>query len=81
MLTVHNITAGMMISMKTLVVPLVLWASFLIAPYKAATMEEMLFESFLANYSRSYRNDPDWTSARFDIFQVRSMYIAYILMA
>ena len=34
------------------------------------SVEEVLFESFLANHSRSYRNDPVIKSERFKVFQV-----------
>lgn len=32
--------------------------------------DQLLFESFVANYSRGYRNEPDTWISRFRIFQV-----------
>ena len=47
-----------------------LLAVLLVSQCSGAAVEEVLFESFLANYSRSYRNDPEELSARFRVFQV-----------
>lgn len=57
------------LKMKALVA-LYLWVVLLVSGSWEATLEEELFESFLANYSRSYGKDPETYSAKFKVFQV-----------
>ena len=49
---------------------LVLASAFLVSEAGTAALEEALFQSFVANYSKEYRNEPDVMGAKFKVFQV-----------
>jgi len=49
-------------------------AAVLFQHARTASTEELLFESFLSNFSKSYRKDPEAVQMRFKVFQVLTAY-------
>ena len=58
-----------MMKMAILVV-IAVAAAALLHGVQTVSLEEMLFESFMSNYSRSYREDPVTRADKFRVFQV-----------
>ncbi len=47
-------------------------AAAIVEGVMAASVEEMLFQNFVSNYSKSYKDDPVIIGERFKVFQVSS---------
>ena len=56
------------------------FCQYCLAKAPEQSIEEILFDSFVSNYSKSYKNDPDTMSMRFKVFQVQLMIHSYIII-
>lgn len=64
--------------MKTFTFVVIVAALFVSAKVQAVSVEQMLFESFIANYSRSYKSEPVTMRKKFKVFEVIVSYRAII---